>query len=293
MGRGRVRGGLDLISNPPVAGCAASPHIFVAPKRVYCAPYEIWALACDRLHGTFILALTAILKIQRLGMDESKANTTMASSSSSSSSSSGGGGSSSSSGTGSKGHVMHANYPMQEPLFYVPPCPSLTKVAEPRPPRRAPVAGYDMKTLRRQVDFLQTEMEEREAVQARLYAQNGELWTYSQSLAEAHARNAALVQAQVSHMHEELQRAHADRYALATQLQRAQESRALLTQLEADLHGARDEHKGIDRLRQEAEAALAGARAENDAHQEMLHRKVPLSSPSSPSSITTPNTLRL
>ena len=190
-------------------------------------------------------------------MDDSQVNMTAASSSSS-----------------GNAYVMHANYPAHEPLFYVPPCPSLTKVAEPRPPKRVPVAGYDMKTLRRQVDFLQTEMEERESVQARLYAQNGELWSYSQSLAEAHARNASVVQAQVQRMHAELQRAHADRFFLATQLKRAQDSRAMLSQLEADLRGARDEHKGIERLRQEAEAALAGAMAENDAHQEMLHRKV-------------------
>ena len=53
-------------------------------------------------------------------------------------------------------YLLQANYPMAEPVFYVPQCPNITKVPEPRPARKAPVAGYDMKTLRKQIEHLQS-----------------------------------------------------------------------------------------------------------------------------------------
>ena len=52
--------------------------------------------------------------------------------------------------------MLQPNYPMAEPVFYVPQCPNITKVPEPRPARKAPVAGYDMKTLRKQIEHLQS-----------------------------------------------------------------------------------------------------------------------------------------
>ena len=53
-------------------------------------------------------------------------------------------------------YLVQPNFPLTEPVFHIPPCPSITKVPEPRPARKAPVAGYDMKTLRKQVEHLQT-----------------------------------------------------------------------------------------------------------------------------------------
>lgn len=53
-------------------------------------------------------------------------------------------------------YLLQPNYPMAEPVFYVPQCPNITKVPEPRPARKAPVAGYDMKTLRKQIEHLQS-----------------------------------------------------------------------------------------------------------------------------------------
>jgi hypothetical protein len=53
-------------------------------------------------------------------------------------------------------YLVQPNFPLIEPIFHIPPCPNITKVPEPRPARKAPVAGYDMKTLRKQVEHLQT-----------------------------------------------------------------------------------------------------------------------------------------
>jgi hypothetical protein len=46
------------------------------------------------------------------------------------------------------------NYPLDNPLFVVPSFPELTSVPIPRSIDRAPVPGYDMKTLRKQVEYL-------------------------------------------------------------------------------------------------------------------------------------------
>jgi len=65
--------------------------------------------------------------------------------------------SSSGSSSGGRSHYLLApNYPVAEPVFYVPQVPNITRVPEPRPARRAPLAGYDMKTLRKQIEHLQS-----------------------------------------------------------------------------------------------------------------------------------------
>lgn len=46
------------------------------------------------------------------------------------------------------------NYPQKEPVFYVPRVPQLVKVPEPTAPTRPPPPGYDMKTLRKQLEYL-------------------------------------------------------------------------------------------------------------------------------------------
>ena len=51
-------------------------------------------------------------------------------------------------------HRISPNYPLQEPVFIVPNVPDLTKVPEPKPPKRPPAPGYDMRTLRKQIEFL-------------------------------------------------------------------------------------------------------------------------------------------
>jgi len=208
-------------------------------------------------------------------------------------------------------YLLPANFPQHEPIFYIPQCPKITKVPEPRPGRRPPVAGYDMKTLRKQIDFLQTvrfhlplacymdlfvanllvflflsnhtlshtheraqEVEEREATSNLLYKQNGELWQYATELADAHARNAASVKEQVHKLHVGLWRVHQERSALASKLELAHNSKELMTQISKDLKSAQLTAAEAERVRVEAEMVLSSARAENDVNQELLQRKV-------------------
>ena len=85
----------------------------------------------------------------------------------------------------------------KEPLFYIPKVPELTKVPDPQPPKKAPLTGYDMRTLRKQIDFLQNEIQERMETQQLLYKQNEELWNYAQTLNQCNSSNANIMRDQV------------------------------------------------------------------------------------------------
>ena len=85
----------------------------------------------------------------------------------------------------------------KEPLFYIPKVPELTKVPDPQPPKKAPLTGYDMRTLRKQIEFLQTEIQERMETQQLLYKQNEELWNYAQTLNQCNSSNANIMREQV------------------------------------------------------------------------------------------------
>ena len=86
----------------------------------------------------------------------------------------------------------------KEPLFYIPKVPELTKVPDPQPPKKAPLTGYDMRTLRKQVEFLQIEIQERMETQQLLYKQNEELWNYAQTLNQCNSSNVNIMRDQVN-----------------------------------------------------------------------------------------------
>lgn len=66
-------------------------------------------------------------------------------------------------------------------VFPVPDMPRIGRHTEPRPFHKS-APGYDMKTLRRQLDAMAGELEERFALQAALYRQNESLWAFAESL---------------------------------------------------------------------------------------------------------------
>ena len=87
----------------------------------------------------------------------------------------------------------------KEPLFYIPKVPELTKVPDPQPPKKAPLTGYDMRTLRKQIEFLQNEIQERMETQQLLYKQNEELWNYTQTLNQCNSSNENIMRDQVAY----------------------------------------------------------------------------------------------
>ena len=166
------------------------------------------------------------------------------------------------------------NYPSKDPAFYIPKVPELTKVPDPKPPKKAPLAGYDMRTLRKQIDYLQSEIEDRTETQQLLYRQNEELWGYSRSLLECNKTNAVLMKNQVKTLHDELRNLHQERLILTTKLESAENSKELLLQMGVELSGARGAATNAHQLALDAEHALTSIRFENEEREKDLSDQV-------------------
>lgn len=109
-----------------------------------------------------------------------------------------------------------------EPLFRLPKAPELTKISDPKPlPRIVP--GYDMRTLRKQLDTLHTEIRERTEQHQHVYAQNEQLWEYIRKLLEYNKTNAVTMKNHISTLNNELTILHAERRDLASKLQEARQ----------------------------------------------------------------------
>ncbi len=68
-------------------------------------------------------------------------------------------------------------------IFPVSPLPMLKQYAEPKPfHKNAP--GYDMKTLRKQIDTIQLELNNRLELYNEIYNENNMLWNYTQELVQ-------------------------------------------------------------------------------------------------------------
>lgn len=137
------------------------------------------------------------------------------------------------------------NYPPTNPIFYVPSVPNLTKVTSFAAVKRAPVPGYDVKTLKKQVEFLQNEIENKVTTHRQLYRQNEELWTYTQQLLIANKANAEIVRNEMSRLHFELKGLYNDRVELAKKLELTQNSKIFIEQLTKDLAHITADSTGI------------------------------------------------
>lgn len=166
------------------------------------------------------------------------------------------------------------NYPFNEPLFYIPRMPNIIKVPGPQAPRKPPPPGYDMRTLRRQLEFLTIEIEEKEATQQQLYQQNEQLWSYIQDLLDANNANTHLMRDEILKLHEELKTVHKERFSIAEKLQLALNSKEMLAQVNRDLQDTHASVEEIERRKREAEKELIQARTENSHLEKALQSQV-------------------
>lgn len=89
-------------------------------------------------------------------------------------------------------------------VFSVPAVPRIGRHQEPRPFHKA-APGYDMKTLRRQLDAMGAELHERYALQAALYGQNEQLWAYAEGLLRLNQVYGEQTGAQLAQLHSRFQ----------------------------------------------------------------------------------------
>jgi predicted nucleic acid-binding Zn-ribbon protein len=176
-----------------------------------------------------------------------------------------------------------ANYPPHEPVFIVPSIPELTKVPEfnkhLNTQLRPPPPGYDMKTLRKQLESLHAEIDERTVAQQLLYRQNEELWNYTQTLMEANKINVSTMQSHIQTLHSELSELHGERKALAEKLQLQSQSNDMLKQLDADIQQLKIANTHAESFKQQAEFELRQANTQRlQLEQELSHTQREMSS---------------
>lgn len=147
--------------------------------------------------------------------------------------------------------------------FIVPKPPHLQQILAPQQSKKAPVPGYDMRTLRKQVDFLHTEIAEFSDYQGKLYQQNGQLVEYIRSLLEANKSNSVVLRDQMKTLHEEMRSLHDKRADLAERLTLARTSKDLIKKLQQDLAPLNIKKEKAIKLEVEAQQALILAREEN------------------------------
>ena len=109
-------------------------------------------------------------------------------------------------------------------LFKLPKAPDLPKLSDPKPlPRIVP--GYDMRTLRKQLDTLHVEIRERTEQHQNVYSQNEQLWDYIRKLLEYNKTNASTMKGHINTLNNELSILHAERRDLAAKLHEAKHYR--------------------------------------------------------------------
>jgi len=121
-------------------------------------------------------------------------------------------------------------------LFPIPVMPKLTKLAEPTPMKRV-AAGYDMRTLRKQVDTMHAEVALRVDLQQKLYEQNDIMFSYVHELLKAQKKNSRTMKTHVISLQEELYTLQQERAVLVSQITEAQTTKDAIRSIIAQQEG--------------------------------------------------------
>lgn len=163
---------------------------------------------------------------------------------------------------------------IKEPTLAVPMMPDLGPLPEPLPPRRPPPPGYDMKTYRRQIEYLQDEINSRIDNYNAVCHQNEKLFSYVQELVKANDFNVNNMKEYCRKVHEELRLVKRERAQLVEKLEFMVNSKRLLAELGQELKEKEVTTEEMVQRRQEAEDALRQAIAERQHAEDELHDKV-------------------
>ena len=107
-----------------------------------------------------------------------------------------------------------------------------------------------------------------------MYRQNTQLWQYTQDLIEAARSNAQDMKSKVSKLHEDLISSNRDRKEIANKLVLARDSEALIKQIYKNIGNTKFQSEEMERLCEEAEQSLAGAKSENEVLETQLKKKI-------------------
>jgi hypothetical protein len=102
-------------------------------------------------------------------------------------------------------------------LFQIPEAPKLAKIIEPEPFSRV-TPGYDMRTLRKQIEQLRQEILNHVEVQGIIYNQNEVLWNYLKDLVRSNETNSQILEFQILKFSDEFKRLSLERAQQADEL---------------------------------------------------------------------------
>lgn len=94
--------------------------------------------------------------------------------------------------------MFGAQSQLSMPQLTIPPLPPMVAIPKPKPVKKLPPVGYDMRSLRKQMDILYNEIEDRAKWQDLVFKQNDALWNYTASLLESNQVNVETMKQQVN-----------------------------------------------------------------------------------------------
>jgi hypothetical protein len=163
---------------------------------------------------------------------------------------------------------------LQEPSFFVPRMPDIIKVQEPMK-RKAPLhPANDMKTLRKQYEFLQEEVQERTENYNAICYQNEQLWSYIQELLEANKGNAVKMKDYVKNLNEELRTVYRERTQYAEKLEMAKSTQQMLLDLNREFQEAQISNEELLKRRKDAQHELLRSKREKEDLETQLKDKL-------------------
>ena len=95
---------------------------------------------------------------------------------------------------------IRASDQLSFPQLHIPQLPNIIAVPTPKPVKRLPPVGYDMRTLRKQMEALYVEIEERSNWQNVIFEQNEELVQYTSLLLESNKSNVNCMRHEVQYV---------------------------------------------------------------------------------------------
>ena len=100
--------------------------------------------------------------------------------------------------------------------------------------KRPPPVGYDMKTLRKQIEFLTGELSSKDETESLVYTQNEQLWQYIHELLESNKENAIKMRSYVKKLSVEYEAAAKERDEAEAKVQTVQNATTILNELDRE-----------------------------------------------------------
>ncbi len=131
-----------------------------------------------------------------------------------------------------------------------------------------------MKTLRKQIEFLYSEVQDRTENYNLIVQQNQQLWNYITELLEANKGNALKMREYVKNLTDELRTVYRERMEYAEKLELAKNSQEMLLSLNRELEQSSLTKEELNKRRQEAQNELIRAKKEREELQQILQEKL-------------------